>query len=178
MNTLIKSIVYALVALTVVFYGGAYVLPGEARVERSIVIAAPPQKVFALAGDLRRWPEWSPLVAIDPDVRFEFDGPEQGGVGQTMRWASNNPMVGQGSHRVTGHSAAQSVTIETVYENFGTATAGLSLMPDGSGTRVTWSFSSPLPGVIDRWAGLMIDRTVGREYEAGLTRLKVLSEAE
>jgi hypothetical protein len=178
MNTVIKSIVAVLVALTVVFYGGAYVLPGEVRVERSIDIAAPPERVFVLAGDLRRWPDWSPLLAIDPDVTFTFEGPPGGGVGQVLRWRSANPMAGQGTHRVTGHAPRQSLMIETTYENFGTATAGMSLAPEGGGTRVTWTFQSSLPGVIDRWAGLMIDRMVGSEYEAGLARLKALAEAE
>lgn len=178
MNAVIKSIVYVLVAITVVFYGGAYVLPGEARVERSIGIAAPPEKVFAAIGNLRRWPEWSPLLAIDPAVRFEFDGPEAGGVGQQLRWTSANPMAGQGRHRVAGLVPGESVAIETVYDNFGSSSARLDVAPDGAGSRVTWSFQSPLPGVFDRWAGLLIDRTVGRDHEAGLARLKALAERE
>jgi len=44
MNAVIKTIVYIIVAITVVFYGGAYVLPPEARVERAVEIAAPPEK--------------------------------------------------------------------------------------------------------------------------------------
>ena len=107
MNTVIKAIVFIIVAITVVFYGGAYLLPAEARVERSIEIAAPPEKVFAIAGDLRRVPEWSPWVAIDPATRFTFEGPEQGGVGQVMRWASNNPLVGNGTQTVTEHRAGR-----------------------------------------------------------------------
>ena len=175
MKSVIKTIVFFLVVVTVIFYGGALLLPGEARVERAIEIAAPPEKVFAIAGDLRRVPEWSPWVDTDKAVAFTFEGPEQG-VGQTMRWASNNPLVGNGTQKVvTSIPDAQLVT-ETDYGEFGTSTSTMDLSPAGTGTRITWRFQSTLPGVIDRWAGLMIDSSVGAEYEKGLQRLKALAE--
>ena len=178
MNTVIKSIVYILVALTVIFYGGAYVLPSEARVERTVEIAAPPEKVFAIAGDLRRVPEWSPWPAIDPKTSFTFEGPEQAGVGQVMRWASNNPLVGNGTQKVTGFESNARLETETDYGEFGTSQSVLSLAPSATGTTVTWSFRSPLPGVVDRWAGLLIDSSVGAEYEKGLAKLKALAEKQ
>jgi uncharacterized protein YndB with AHSA1/START domain len=176
MNSVIKAIVFFLVALTVIFYGGAYILPGEAEVEREIEIAAPPGKVFAIAGDLRRVPEWSPWVDIDPATAFTFDGPEQGGVGQTMRWASNNPLVGNGTQRVTAHVPNEAVSTAADYGEFGNSTSTMRFLPADGGTRVTWQFRADLPGVIDRWAGLMMDGTVGAEYEKGLARLKSLAE--
>lgn len=175
MNSVIKAIVFFIVGLTVIFYGGAYLLPGEARVERAIEIGAPPEKVFAIVGDLRRMPEWSPWVKADPKVAFTFEGPEQG-VGQTMRWASNNPMVGSGSEKVTDLAANERIVTEIDYGEFGTASSTINIAPAGSGTRVTRSFTSTLPGVVDRWAGLMIDRTLGAEYERGLENLKALAE--
>ena len=69
-------------------------LPCEARVERAIEIPAPPEKVFAIAGDLRRVPEWSPWVATDPATAFTFEGPEQGAWARpcaghpTIRWSA------------------------------------------------------------------------------------------
>lgn len=177
MNAVIKTIVYLIVAFTVVFYGGAYVLPPEARVERSVEIAAPPEKVFAIAGNLRRVPEWSPWVSIDPATRFDFEGPEQG-VGQVMRWASNNPLVGNGREKVAEFIANDRLVTQSDYGEFGTSTSIITLAPSGTGTTLTRSFTSTLPGVIDRWAGLMIDGSVGAEYEKGLARIKALAEQE
>jgi uncharacterized protein YndB with AHSA1/START domain len=177
MNTVIKSIIFLIVGFTVVFYGGAYLLPPEARVERSIEIAAPPEKVFAIAGDLRRVPEWSPWVATDPATAFSFEGPEQG-VGQVIRWSSNNPLVGNGAEKVTEFTANERLVTEADYGEFGTSTSTITLAPSGGGTRVTRSFTSALPGVVDRWAGLLIDGSVGAEYEKGLANLKALAESE
>ena len=176
MNAVIRAIVFIIVALTVVFYGGAYLLPGEARVERAVEIAAPPEKVFAIAGDLRRVPEWSPWVKADPATTFTFEGPEQAGVGQVMRWASNNPMVGAGSEKVTEFVPNARLVTEIDYGEFGTAASSMSFTPSGAGTTVTRTFTSALPGVVDRWAGLMIDGSVGAEYEKGLQNLKALAE--
>lgn len=177
MKTVIKAIIFIIMALTVVFYGGAYMLPGASHVERSIDIAAPPEKVFAIAGNLRRVPEWSPWPAIDPKVSFSFEGPEQGGVGQVMRWSSNNPMVGNGTETVTDYAPDVRLLTKTDYGGFGSSAGSLTLTPLPNGTRVTRSIETPLPGVIDRWAGLGMDRTVGTEVEKGLGNLKARAEA-
>lgn len=175
MKSVIKAIVFLIMGFTVILYGGALLLPGEARVERSIAIAAPPDKVYAIVADLRRWPEWSAWGETDPRTAFSFDGPAEG-AGQVMRWASNNPLVGSGTMTVT--EATPNVRVATLsdYGGFGTSRAMMDVAPDAAGTRVTWVFQSALPGVFDRWAGLGIDRSVGEEYDKGLARLKVLAE--
>ncbi len=177
MKSVIKAIVLFIMAFTVVFYGGALLLPGEARVARVAEIAAPPDRVFAIASDLRRVPEWSPWIAVDPATRFTFEGPEQG-AGQVMRWASNNPMVGSGTTTLTEMVPDASLAFASDYGSFGKATSSMSFAPSATGTRVTWSFQSPLPGVIDRWAGLMMDRQVGGEYEKALANLKAMAEKQ
>lgn len=176
MKTLIKSIVFFLIAITVIFFGGAYILPGEVRVERSVEITAPPEKVFAIAGNLRRAPEWLPWAELDPATAFTFDGPEQGGVGQVMHWASNNPLVGSGRETVTDYTPNERIALSLDYGDFGKAASTMLFAPSGNGTAVRWSFSAKLPGVIDRWAGLMVDRQAGAEYEKALANLKRLVE--
>ena len=176
MKAVIRVIVFVLIALTVIFYGGAYMLPGEVRVSRVVQIAAPPEQVFAMAGNLRRAPEWSPWPEMDPQTAFSFEGPEQAGVGQAMRWASNNPLVGSGSETVTEYVPNERLGLALDYGGFGKAAVTLLFTPEGGGTEVTWTFVSALPGVIDRWAGLMIDRQAGAENERALAKLKALAE--
>ncbi|WP_421695274.1 SRPBCC family protein [Aestuariivirga sp.] len=177
MKTVLKAIIFIIMAITVIFYGGAYMLPSEAVVERQVQIAAPPQKVYAIASSLRRVPEWSPWPAIDPATRFSFEGPEQG-TGQIMRWASNNPMVGSGTMTVTSLTPEESIATKSDYAGFGTSTAVMRIEPYGDGTRVTWTFESKLPGVMDRWAGLGMDQSVGAELGKGLAQLKDLAERQ
>lgn len=176
MKNVIKAIVFFVMGLTVIFYGGAYMLPGEARVERSVVIAAAPDRVYAIAADLRRFPEWSPWVETDPKTQFSFEGPAEG-AGQVMRWVSANPMVGSGTLTVTAAEPGARLATQSDYTGFGTSDATMTFAPEGDGTRVTWVFHSWLPGVVDRWAGLGIDSSVGAEYEKALARLKTLATA-
>ena len=51
------------------------------------------------------------------------------------------------------------------------------LEPAGSGTRVTWGFTSNLgSNPVMRWMGLMFDRWIGPDYEQGLANLKKVAE--
>jgi len=175
MKSVIKAIVFLIMGFTVILYGGALLLPGEARVERSVDITAPPDKVYAIVSDLRRLPEWSPWTELDPATAFTFEGAPQA-PGQVMRWASNNPLVGSGTMTVVDAESPTRIVTRSDYGEFGASSATMSLAPQSGGTRLTWTFESTLPGVFDRWAGLGIDSSVGAEYEKGLRKLKALAE--
>lgn len=99
MKKLLKAIIYGLVAIVVVVVGGAYMLPGTARVERAIVINAEPAKIYAIAADLKRMKDWSPVLMPDAKADVRLEG-AAGGVGQKVVWTSANPQVGSGSQTV------------------------------------------------------------------------------
>ncbi len=177
MNAIIKGIVYLLVTVIVGFVGGAYLISPVTVVERSVTIAAPPDKVYAVAGSLRRFNEWSPWAGLDPAAEYSFEGPEQG-VGQKMSWTSNKPDVGSGSQTVTEAVPNEKVVTELDFGEMGQATATLTLEPATVGTIVTWGFRSENDGVLERWMSLMFDRWIGPDYEKGLANLKMLVERD
>lgn len=176
MKRLIKAIVLLLVAAVVVIVGGAYLLPGQVRVERATLIDAAPEAIYPLVGDLKRFNEWSPWATLDPATQYSFEGPEKGGTGQKMSWASNNPQVGKGSQTIREAVANAKVVIDLDMGEMGTAVSTMQLKPVDGGTVVTWSFSSELNGVMERWMGLMFDRWIGADYGNGLANLKRLAE--
>ena len=96
MLAVLKWLFYLIAAIAIIIVGGSFLLPAQAVVTRSIEIAAPPDKVFAIVGDLRRFNEFSPWADLDPDIKYTFEGPESG-VGQKMNWTSDNADVGNGS---------------------------------------------------------------------------------
>ena len=107
MKTIIRLIIAALVAIVAIGVGGAYLIPADTVVQRQAVINAPPEKVFAIVGDLRRFKEWSPWADLDPSLQYAFEGPETG-VGQKMSWSSQHPDVGTTSGRAApAHPAAR-----------------------------------------------------------------------
>ncbi|MBM3521182.1 MAG: SRPBCC family protein [Alphaproteobacteria bacterium] len=175
MKRLALAVLYLAVGLFLVFVIGGYLLPGTSHVERQAAIAAPPEKIFAIIGDLRRSGEWSPWFALDPalEVIYEGTGP---GVGQKMSWRSNKPNVGNGSQTVTGYTENQKIDWTLDFGDMGQASAGMALTAEGSGTRVVWSFDKSLNGMFERWLGLMFDRWIGADYEKGLANLKAVAE--
>jgi len=175
MKRVLKWLLGSIALVLAVIVGGAYVLPGEAHVERHVVIAATPAQVFAVAGFLHRFNDWSPWAAIDPATVYTFDGPESG-VGQKLSWVSKNPNVGSGAQTITGVKDNEQVVSAIDFGPRGKALTTLTLAPAQGGTGVTWRFDVTLSGIAERWCGLMFDRAIGGDFETGLRNLKTLVE--
>jgi uncharacterized protein YndB with AHSA1/START domain len=175
MRSILKWLVWTTAVLIIVVVLGGYLLPGEAVVQRQIVISAPPDKVFAIAGNLRRFNEWSPWAELDPGTRYVFDGPGSG-QGQRMSWESSDPNVGKGSQTIVEYVENRRIGTELDLGDMGKAMASLEFSPVGEGTGVTWGFKAELNGIAERWFGLLFDRWIGADYEKGLTKLKALAE--
>ena len=64
------------------------------------------------------------------------------------------------------------------FPEFGMTSRGqLLLVPEGAGTRVTWTNEGDMGGSpVNRYFGLLMDRMVGPDFEAGLSNLKGLAE--
>ncbi len=161
--------------MRIIIVGGSFLLPGQAVVTRSTEIAAPPDKVFAIVGDLRRFNEFSPWADLDPNIKYTLEGPESG-VGQKMNWTSDNADVGNGSQTITSYEPPNFVESELDFGMRGNSVASFDLVPSTSGTNVTWTFKSDLEGIPAKWFGLMFDRWIGADYERGLAKLKAVAE--
>jgi hypothetical protein len=54
----------------------------------------------------------------------------------------------------------------------------VTIAPAGSGVRVSWTNEGEMgANPINRWFGLLMDRMVGKDFDAGLVNLKKLAEA-
>ncbi|MBU0585147.1 MAG: SRPBCC family protein [Alphaproteobacteria bacterium] len=173
----LKWIFYLVAAVALVVVVGSFLLPAQAVVSRSIEIAAPPDKVFAIVGDLRRFDEFSPWADRDPDIAYSFEGTESG-LGQIMRWSSDNPDVGSGSQRIIEYDPPNYAELALDFGTMGRAIASWDLVPSETGTTATWGFRSDLKGIPEKWFGLMFDRWIGPDYEKGLAKLKTVAEQD
>jgi uncharacterized protein YndB with AHSA1/START domain len=172
---LLKWLFAILVVLGVVLVGGGLLLPANSHLERSVTIERPPADVFTTLNSFHRFNEWSPWFDLDPSAKYTFSGPVAG-VGAKMAWAGNSS-IGSGSQEII-----QSVPDDRIVNalDFGgsQAMAGYRLVAEGSGTRVTWSMDSAHGyNPVNRWFGaLLLDDMVGKDYEKGLAKLKVVLE--
>lgn len=173
----LKRVLYALSAVAIVLAGGSFLLPAQVVVSRSISIDAPPESVFAIVGDLRRFHEFSPLAELDPNIRYAFEGTESG-VGQRMVWTSDNPEFGSGIRTIMDYDPPRRVVFKVVSDTRDRSVSAFELAPTTTGTEAMWTFTTDLDRIPARWSGLLYDRRIGAEYEKGLARLKAVAEAE
>lgn len=152
--------------------------PDIFRVERSLPIKAPPERIFALLDDFHHWPEWSPWEALDPDMTRTHSGKARG-TGAVYEWQGNSK-VGHGRMEITHSSAPSKLGFKLDFLRPFEAhnTAEFTLQPQGDATLVHWAMSGPAP-FISKLVGLVIsmDRLVGKDFEVGLANLKAVTES-
>ncbi len=174
---ILKWILGVVVALVAVFVIVGFLLPRDVYVVRSIVIDAPPAEVFPHVNSLKAGAEWSPWLDRDPEVQLTYSGPDDG-VGATLEWASDHPQVGNGKQEITLSEPDARVETALDFGEMGLAMAAFVLTEQGGGTQVTWSLDTNMgANPVGRWMGLMMDRWVGGDYEAGLSNLKRVVES-
>lgn len=172
-----KWIALVVVVAVVVVLVLAASRPDSFRVERTALIQAPPEKVYALIEDFHVWPQWSPFEKLDPDMKRTFSGAEKG-QGAVYAWAGNSK-AGEGSMKIVETTQATRVTIALDFlKPFKASnTAEFTLLPRDGGTEVTWAMYGPSPFVTKIiHLFFSMDGMVGKDFEAGLASLKRLSE--
>jgi uncharacterized protein YndB with AHSA1/START domain len=172
MLTLIVIVVVALVAVLLLLVARQ---PSTFAVRRAIVVRAAPERIFALLDDFHRWPAWSPWEQRDPRMRREYSGAERG-PGAAYAW-DGDKAVGQGRMAITGVDAPRRLDIQLDFlQPFEAHNRTVfSLQPRDGGTEVLWEMSGPANAMtrVMQLAGAM-DRMVGKDFEAGLARLKAV----
>ncbi len=150
---------------------------GSYEVTRSASIAADPARVHGLINDFHEWPKWSPWDDLDPDMERTHSGAESG-VGAHYAWDGNRK-AGEGSMEITSSSPDQvALTVTFVKPWKATNDIVFALEPNNGGTEVTWTMRGEQKGLMAIFGKVVpMDRLVGKDFEKGLTRLKVAAEA-
>lgn len=172
---MVRKIAIGFGALIVLLIGVAFVLPSTIHVERSAIIKASPEEVFSVVNDLTRFNEWSAWAEMDPDMKYTLDGAPTG-VGAKMSWSSDK--VGSGSQVIVESEPFKHIKTKLDFGGSGTAFATFSLAAVEGGTRLVWALDSEVGlNPVERYMGLMMDSWVGKDYERGLAKLKLLVES-
>lgn len=163
------------VLLVAVLLIGGWLLSPKFSVTRSVIVNAPPAKVYALVVDPREWKKWSAWNRRDPAMQITYSGPPSGtGAG----WAWNSSSEGDGHMTFTAAEPPQRLAYDLYFQDFGTTSAGdLRFTPAGSSTRVTWTLNGDMGrNPLFHWFALFADSMVGKDFEAGLANLKAVAE--
>ena len=151
--------------------------PDTFAVQRSTSIKAPPDRIFPLINDFKRWDAWSPWEKKDPAMKRSY-GPTTSGKGAHYAWEGNND-VGQGSMDITESVPPSKVALKLDFVKpfEGHNVVEFTLVPRGESTDVTWSMSGPAPFMSKVMQVFVnMDRMIGKDFEAGLASLKAAAE--
>lgn len=172
-----KIIAIAIVVLIAGLLAYAATRPDTFRVERTVSIQAPPEKIFPLINDFHSWGSWSPYEKLDPTMKKTYSGAESG-QGAVYEWAGNNK-AGSGRMEIVETMPPSQVQIKLDFSKPFEAhnTTEFTLEPQGNATNVTWAMHGPSPFMTKVMSIFMsMDSLVGKDFETGLANLKALAE--
>lgn len=172
---LILRLLGGLAVLVLLLVLVAFVLPKQYRVERTIVINAPAAKIHPLLADMRGWAKWGVWFERDPEIKNIYS-PEQAVVGAWTSWESKKE--GNGKATLTEVSPTR-IAYQLEFPDMGMRSVGVyELRAEGNATRIVWHDSGDLGyNPLNRWFGLFLDGMLGPDFEAGLAKLKRITEA-
>jgi uncharacterized protein YndB with AHSA1/START domain len=152
------------------------VKPPSITIERSVDIDAPPERVFPLIDDLRRWEEWP---TDDPSSRAaKTFGPVASGKGATAEW-SGAGSAGAGTMEIAESTPPSRVVVAVDFRRPFAAhnVNDFTLERRGGSTRVTWTWHGQNVLVLKLMSVFTSpDRTMGGHFESGLQALKRRAE--
>ena len=182
---MLKMILSVVLVAVLAVLGLAATKPDTFQVQRSTTIQAPPDKIFPLINDFRRWAEWSPWEALDPAMQRTHSGAASG-QGAVYAWEGNKD-VGAGRMEILQTQAPARLSIKLDFirpfeghntTDFSLTTAGDSANPTTSTTTtVTWLMQGPTPFVSKLMQVFVsMDSLIGKDFEAGLAKMKAVAE--
>ncbi len=172
----IAAVLAAVVAAILAF---AATKPDSFRVERSVVVAASPEKVFPYLEDPKKTVEWSPWEKKDPNLKKTFSGAAKG-KGAVYEWDGNKD-IGAGRLEITEVVPNAKVVMDLHFLRpmEGRNVAAYVVTPKEGGCEVAWSIEGPMPFMSKLVSVFMdMDKMIGAEFEKGLGDLKALAEAK
>jgi uncharacterized protein YndB with AHSA1/START domain len=157
--------------------GLAATKPATFRIERSVVIKVPAERIYPLISDFHQWAGWSPFEKLDPKMKKTFSGAESG-LGAVYAW-SGEGHAGEGRMEITEATAPSKVLLKLDFTKPFEAsnTTEFTLVPEGQQTKVTWAMSGPntiLGKVMSVFVSM--DAMLGKDFDAGLAAMKAIAE--
>jgi uncharacterized protein YndB with AHSA1/START domain len=147
------------------------------RVERSALVDASPEVLFAAVNDFRRWTDWSPYETMDAQLEKTYSGPDHG-EGAVYAWVGKK--AGSGRMEIVTSEPSSRIVIQLDFSKPFVAhnTAEFSFEKQGTRTRVTWAMYGPVT-LMSKVMGLFfsMDKLVGPQFEEGLANLRTVAEA-
>ncbi|MBC9912869.1 SRPBCC family protein [Chitinophaga varians] len=172
---LFKLLGISIVVLGIFVFLLSLMFPSTAVVERTGVIQAPIDSVYAQINDLKAWENWNPWSRPDTTAQLVFSA-QTAGTGASYSWEGQ---LNSGKVTIIDSEVDKGVHYTLDIKNMHPVKGGIELKPsfDGKGTAIFWHMEIKL-GLAPWWKlrGFLADRIYGPAMADGLTRLSRLCE--
>ena len=171
-------LLYILIGVIVSVIIIMFVAPQNYEVSRSIVISKPLVEVFNYLKYIKNQDDWSPWKKKDPSMKQSYIGVD-GEVGFIAKWEGNKD-VGMGEQEILSITENEAVNSKLRFLKPWKSESDAYIRVETltkNRTNVTWGFTgkSPMPFNVFMLFFNM-DKTVGKDFEEGLTSLKKVLE--
>ena len=174
---MIKQLLLVVVGIIVIILIRATFVQDAFRVERSITIKAPPEKIFGLINDFHNFSQWSPWEHLDPEMQRSITGPAAG-KGAVYEW-SGNSKAGAGRMEILESTPSSRILIKLDFLKpiASSSTSEYTITPQGDSTKVTWAMFGPTPFASKvMQVFVTMDKMIGGDFESGLKTMKMVAE--
>lgn len=173
--TRLFEILISLAIVSVLFVIVGLILPSSRHLSNSVETNRKMPIVFDTLNSVRRFKDWNPAVAGDPDIKITLSGPESG-VGARISWDSTEKALGQGSWKIVASEQNKRVAyaIEDI-DRGSNKSSEFTLQPTGKHGRniqITQTYNVEYGwDLLGRYSGLYVASNIGERMKAGLFRL-------
>jgi len=170
---ILERLLTALLVLAAAVIVIGLLLPSHLVVSRSLVIDAPPARVYETINDVRHLGALLPLTAGAGDIVYSYPGP-MSGVGARLEWQSAGLGIGAGSLEITAALEDRRIEMQVRPDRDRPALENwLQLQPRDGGTRVEWGMRGDYGwDLIGRYNAVLFDDAIGAQLARGLERLR------
>ncbi|MEO8810778.1 MAG: polyketide cyclase [Rhodanobacter sp.] len=175
----------ALVIVAVIGVLAAVVMPGSGHVERQLDMGKDLRQVYDVLDNFRRFPDYSVLRSLDPDVQFKFSGKPYG-PGAEISWTTKDSKLGNGGLTIASatpdfdkiDSNTENATIVWNLDNNWRGldkhfTLDLERKGHGRLTQIVWSYDVKYGwNLVNRFANLYIHGDPDSFIQFGLNNLQ------
>ncbi len=151
--------------------------PSDFRIERSTVVAAPPEVVFAQVNDFHKWSAWNPWDDEDPTQKVAFEG-AAAGLGAGYFYEGDKAGSGRMTILESRPGELVKIKLEFLKPFTATNTAEFTFKPQANGqTEVSWAMYGE-QGFVGKAFSLLMncEKMIGDQFAKGLASMKQVSE--
>ncbi|MBU6341983.1 MAG: SRPBCC family protein [Bacteroidetes bacterium] len=176
---ILTTILLVLLGLIALFLLAAFFMKKTYSVERSILIQKPVSEVFDYIKLLKNQNNYATWNSLDPDMKQTYSGTD-GTPGFVSAWESNNKKVGAGEQEIKTVIDGAGIETELRFLKPFEGVAQSSLLAKAvtdQQAQVVWRLDSAMKYPMNFLLLFMnMDQLIGKDFEAGLQKLKELLE--